>query len=68
MKTPTLPDATFDMPASGPSRGRAVLAFAHGAVLLAGIISLGAAVLLLGLVSWPFRLVHRQFRRRPVSR
>lgn len=68
MKTPTLPDSTFDMPASGMSRGRAVLDFAHGAVLLAGIIILGAAALLIGLVSWPFRLAHRRLKRRPVAR
>lgn len=68
MKTSTLPNSTFDMPASAMSWGRAVLAFVHGVVLLAGIISLGAVVLLLGLVTWPFRLAHRRFTRRRISR
>ncbi|WP_421950504.1 hypothetical protein [Pelagibacterium sp.] len=44
---------------TAPSRGRTFLEFAHGAILLAGIISLGAALLLLGLLAWPIRFLRR---------
>ncbi|AEQ51331.1 hypothetical protein KKY_1309 [Pelagibacterium halotolerans B2] len=36
----------------------------HGAILLAGIVGIGAALLLLTLVSWPIRVLRRHLLRR----
>jgi hypothetical protein len=60
MKPTTNPDSALGGLAAPVFWGRSVVAFAHGAILLAGIVSIGAALLLLGLLAWPVRLVRRQ--------
>ncbi|SEA93581.1 hypothetical protein SAMN05428936_11359 [Pelagibacterium halotolerans] len=63
MKT-TIPHLAHHGSSLAPSRGRAILAFMHGAILLAGIVGIGAALLLLTLVSWPIRVLRRHLLRR----
>ncbi|UYQ70644.1 hypothetical protein OF122_11205 [Pelagibacterium flavum] len=63
MKTTTIiaPIHTPD-PAIPAPRGTTVLGFVQGTLLLAGIVVVAAALLLMGLVSWPIRFMRRRFQ------
>jgi hypothetical protein len=62
MKTTTI---LTPIPSHGPTtvmpKGNTVLGMIQGAVLLAAVVTIGAALLVIGILSWPIRLLRRRF-------